>query len=70
MGVAIMFCMSATMLGNNFSAAIFDHSGSYTRAWQTYTALMVVTLVPVLWLRRQAAHQPEPAAALSRAAGG
>ncbi len=55
MGLAMVFCMSATMLGNNFSAAIFDHFGRYDLAWQTYTALMVATLVPVTWLHRQRA---------------
>ena len=45
-------------------------SGSYTVAWQTYTVLMVLTLLPVLWLRRQAARPLEPVAALSGAADG
>lgn len=53
MGVAMVFCMTATMIGNNFSAAVFERTGSYTLAWQSYTGLMVVTLLPVLWLARQ-----------------
>jgi MFS family permease len=56
MGVAMVGCMAATMLGNNFSAAVFEHTGSYVPAWRTYTALMVLTLVPVAWLSRQAVH--------------
>jgi MFS family permease len=55
MGVAMVFCMSATMAANNFSAAVFDLTGSYRPAWQTYTALMVATLIPAEWLRRRTA---------------
>jgi MFS family permease len=55
MGVAMVFCMTATMLGNNFSAAMFERTGSYDTAWRAYTVLMLVTFVPVVWLRRQAA---------------
>jgi MFS family permease len=56
MGVSMVFCMLATMIGNLFSAAIFDHFGSYVLAWQSYTVLMAVTLVPVarLWRMRSA----------------
>jgi MFS family permease len=53
LGVAMVFCMTATMAGNNFSAAVFERTGSYDVAWQSYTALMVVTLLPVLWLCRR-----------------
>ena len=52
MGVAMMACMSATMAGNLFSAQVFDRLGDYRFAWQTYTALMAATLVPVCWLWR------------------
>ncbi|MDX2166515.1 MAG: MFS transporter [Deltaproteobacteria bacterium] len=52
MGVAMMVCMSATMAGNMFSAQVFDRLGDYRLAWQTYTAIMVAVLVPVLWLWR------------------
>lgn len=57
MGVAMVFCMTATMTGNIFSAATFDNYGSYRPVWQTYTALMVLALVPVtlLWRREQSA---------------
>lgn len=66
MGVAMMFCMAATMAGNNFAAAVFERTGSYVPAWQTFTVLMVLTLGPVDWLRRRAgtavaAAAPEPA---------
>jgi MFS family permease len=53
MGVAMVFCMTATMIGNNFSAAVFERTGSYDLAWQSYTGLMAATLLPVLWLTRQ-----------------
>lgn len=53
MGVAMVFCMSATMLGNLYSAAVFDRVGSYAPVWQTYTALMVLTLVPTVALWRR-----------------
>ncbi len=62
MGVAMVFCMTATMLANNFSAAMFDLTGSYKPAWQTYTVVMALTLVPVEWLRRRGGPAPEPAA--------
>jgi len=54
MGVAMVFCMAATMVGNNFSAFVFEHTGSYVPAWRVYTGLMLITLVPVAWLLRQA----------------
>jgi len=52
MGVAMVFCMSSTLLANLYSAALFDLFGSYLPVWRSYTALMVVTLVPVWWLNR------------------
>jgi len=66
MGVAMVFCMVATMLGNNFSAAMFERTGSYVPAWRAYTALMVLTLVPVAWLYRQAGRPVEYAEAVRR----
>ena len=54
MGVGMVFCMSATMAANNFSAAIFDLTGSYPPAWMTFTALMLITLRPADRLRRRA----------------
>lgn len=52
MGVAMMGCMAATMAGNLFSAQIHDRFGDYRLAWQVYTALMTLVLVPVAWLWR------------------
>jgi len=52
MGVAMVFCMSATMLGNLYSAAMFDRFHTYAPVWQTFTALMVLALVPVALLQR------------------
>jgi MFS family permease len=69
MGVAMVFCMTATMIGNNFSAAVFERTGSYDIAWQSYTALMVVTLVPVVWLGRQATRPTNAIAAPSGSVG-
>lgn len=50
MGVAMVFCMTATLLGNQWSAWVFDRSGSYVPAWQTYAALMATSIPPVWWL--------------------
>jgi MFS family permease len=52
MGVAMVFCMSATMLGNQWSAWMFDTLGSYVAVWWGYALLMLVTLVPAELLRR------------------
>jgi len=52
MGVSMVFCMAATMLANLYSAAMFDAYGSYVRVWQSYTALMILTLVPAIALQR------------------
>jgi MFS family permease len=60
MGVAMVFCMTATMLGNFATAAVFDYLGSYVRVWQIYTALMVLTLVPVYRLLASAAGSVHP----------
>jgi MFS family permease len=53
MGVAMVFCMGSTMLANLYTAGTFDRLGSYERVWQSYSALMVATLLPVLLLRRR-----------------
>jgi MFS family permease len=53
MGVAMVFCMTATMLGNLFSASMFDHFGSYRSVWQIYTALLVFTMISLAMLRRR-----------------
>jgi MFS family permease len=51
MGVAMVFCMTATMAGNLYAASMFDRLGGYRPVWQTFTGLMTVTLIPVslLW---------------------
>ena len=56
MGVASVSCMTATILGNQFTAWTFDTFHSYRPAWQFYTALLVFALVPILRLnsRRRA----------------
>jgi MFS family permease len=51
MGVAMVFCMGATVLANTFTAGVFDATGSYRAVWQVYTVLLVLTLVPVFVLR-------------------
>jgi hypothetical protein len=53
LGGAMFFCMGATLLANQWTAWVFDQSGSYVLAWQTYTALMTLTIVPVVWLWRR-----------------
>jgi heme oxygenase len=53
LGGAMFFCMGATLLANQGTAWVFDHSGTYVPAWQAYTALMTATIVPVGWLWRR-----------------
>lgn len=55
MGVAMVACMSATMAGNMFAAQVFDRVGDYRPAWEAYSALMGLTLLPTIWLWRQSA---------------
>ncbi len=55
MGVAMMFCMGSTMIANVFAASMFDTFGSYFMVWRTYTVVMLITLVSVVWLRWHAA---------------
>ena len=52
MGVTFVFCMAATMAGNQFSAWVFDTTGSYLPAWRAYTGIMTFALVPAWWLHR------------------
>jgi cyanate permease len=52
MGVAMVFCMGATVLANWFTAGVFDATGSYVGVWRVYTVLLVLTLIPVELLRR------------------
>jgi MFS family permease len=69
MGVASMSCMTATILGNQFTAWTFDAFHSYRPAWQFYSVLMTCALVPIVRLSasRRAApttaadHEPPPA---------
>jgi MFS family permease len=51
MGVAMVFCMGSTMIANVYAASIFDVFGSYFIVWRTYSAIMIVTLASVVWLR-------------------
>jgi MFS family permease len=53
LGGIMFFCMGATLLANQWTAGVFDRDGSYVFAWQTYTVLMSLTLVPVVWLWRR-----------------
>ncbi|MDG2307711.1 MAG: MFS transporter [Candidatus Binatia bacterium] len=53
MGVAISICMGATIIANFFAAGIFDSYGSYVPVWQTYSGLLLLTLVPVHVLARR-----------------
>ncbi|HEX2676242.1 MAG TPA: MFS transporter, partial [Polyangiales bacterium] len=64
MGVAMVFCMGGTIIGNYLSAAIFDHYGSYVRVWEGYTALMLIALLPALVLSRM--RLPAARAAMQR----
>lgn len=52
MGVAMVACMGATMAGNLFAAQVFDRLGDYRPAWQAYSVLMALTLLPTVWLWR------------------
>jgi MFS family permease len=72
MGISSVACMSATILGNQFTAWTFDTFRSYRPAWQVYTALLVCALVPVTRLRRAAARiaaPPEGTPGFTREAG-
>ncbi|MCX8072355.1 MAG: MFS transporter [Candidatus Binatia bacterium] len=50
LGVAMMVCMGSTMLANVYSAAMFDHFGSYALVWRSYSILMAAVLLPVVVL--------------------
>jgi len=52
MGVAMVFCMSGTMIGNLFAASTYDRLHTYVPVWQAYTGLMLLTLIPVIVLWR------------------
>jgi MFS family permease len=51
LGVAMVACMVATMVGNQASAWVFDATRSYVPAWRTYAGLMLVATALALWLR-------------------
>ena len=53
---AMVFCMGATVLGNWFTAAVFDSFGGYIAAWQSYTVVLACAAIPAFALRR--AHPP------------
>ncbi len=59
MGLAMMFCMGSTMLANLYTASMFDAFHTYLPVWRSYSALMLLSLGPVLWLWAQ---RPRPAA--------
>jgi MFS family permease len=52
LGAAMFFCMTSTLLANQWTAWIFDTHGTYVPAWQGHTFLMCLAVVPVLWLWR------------------
>ena len=60
MGVAMVGCMTATMAGNLFSAQVYDRLGDYRLAWQAYSVLMAVVILPTLWLWRRPAPSTQP----------
>jgi hypothetical protein len=54
LGMTMSVCMAATVLGNQWSAWMFDRFQSYVPAWQVYSALMLVAIGAAGWLRAQA----------------
>jgi MFS family permease len=52
MGFAMVFCMGATVVGNWFTAAVFDNFGGYIAAWQAYTVVLACAAIPAFLLRR------------------
>ena len=52
MGFAMVFCMGATIVGNWFTAAVFDNFGGYVAAWQAYTLVLACAAIPAFFLRR------------------
>jgi MFS family permease len=52
MGFAMVFCMGATVVGNWFTAAVFDNFGGYIAAWQAYTLVLACAAIPAFFLRR------------------
>jgi hypothetical protein len=60
LGAAMIFCIGATLLANQWTASVFDSEQSYVRAWQTYTVLMGLTVLPVAWLWQRGAPSVAP----------
>lgn len=58
LGFAMAICMAATLIGNQWSAWMFDQFHSYAIAWQVYTGLLVCALPGTLWLLRAPAVRP------------
>jgi len=56
LGVAMVGCMAATMLGNQAAAWIFDTTRSYLPAWRACGGLMVVATALASWLRLRGAQ--------------
>jgi hypothetical protein len=52
LGLMMSVCMASTVLGNQWSAWMFDRFQSYVPAWQVYTGLMVATIGGAAWLQR------------------
>jgi MFS family permease len=61
LGVAMVGCMVATMLGNQGAAWVFDTTRSYVPAWQAYGGLMLVATALAVWLRVRPRGAPVPA---------
>jgi MFS family permease len=66
MGVAMVFCMTATLVGNQWAAWVFDSTGSYVPAWQVYAVLMATSVPPVWWLWRTRARPAAVSATRTR----
>jgi len=52
LGAAMFFCMTSTLLANQWTAWIFDTYGTYVPAWRGHTLLMCLAVLPVIWLWR------------------
>ncbi len=61
LGTAMVFCMGATIVGNQLSAAVFDATGSYLPIWRLYTGAMALALLPAWIVARGALRGREPA---------
>jgi MFS family permease len=52
LGVTFSVCMGATLIGNQWSAWMFDRLHTYVPAWQVFTGLLVLVLPLAIWVRR------------------